>query len=1132
MRQLLPEKMDSDAPSAGRQSDRLLPVVIPDHKLVRCIGRGSYGEVWLAQNMMGAYRAVKIVYRKSFQNQRPFDRELSGIRKFEPISRSHEGFIDVLHVGMNAEHGYFYYLMELGDDQTSGQNINPENYSPKTLASEMSVREKLSFAECLRFGLALSYALVELHKHGLVHRDVKPSNIIFVNGVLKLADIGLVAEINEARSYVGTEGFIPPEGPGTPQADIYSLGKVLYEASTGKDRHEFPDLPTKLEEFLDDSGFLELNEIILHACDNDVRKRYRSALDMHSDLLLLAGGKSVRRLKLLERRLAQFKRIASISTLVLAVSAVIIYQAYREWENAVEWRQRQIGENVAYGNRAVESGDLLGALPYFAEALQLDKGNLKREAPHRLQFGSTLAQCPKLIQMWFLGHEVRDGEFSPDGKKVIIPEFLGKVQIYDLHSGALYSHSFGHGIGIWSAVFSPDGKSVLTVSSERNTACVWDAVSLEELHILSHPARVYNARYSLDGLSIVTSCKDGVARVWDAKTGRLKLLLKGHSDVIRFASFSSDGQLIITASQDNTARIWNAKTGQPVGVPLQHGSWVNYAAFSPDNQLVVTACSDHKAQIWEVATGRRILIDLDHNNGVESAEFSPDGRMIVTASLDGTARLWDIENLQSPESNFVLRHSAGVTHASFSPDGHSIITTCTDGSVRIWDLVGITVPPLPRRYLYSQDGSRFLTITDNFLQVWNAASNKSISPLIAVNSSLEKAEFNRNGHFIVSVSKTNGTNHLIQVLDSLTGKVIAPAFQVSNPINGVALSDDGERLVTFGGNIAQIWDVLTQTNLSPPLLHDEPVNSAFFNPEGNCMASISGTKLYVWRADGQAAFAPLNHLRPVSYAAFSRNGSLIVTCCSDNQIYKCFAQVWDAATGRPIGAQLNHADGVLFASFSSDGHRVVTASEDYTAVVWDIASGIQLIPPLRHEDKVRTAVFSSDGKWIVTASADKTARVWSTETGDPLTPPLRHLTPLMSAKFLPGNSRIITSDETGDTWTWNLPSVGMPVEDIRKIACLLSGNATSSSQSSSSQSESFQIIWQQLRAKYPSSFTTSPQEIAAWYEFEAEESEAHQQWFAAAFYLKRLLSVCPDDRSLVERFACATQGLKTDDRLK
>src|SRR3954447_2102305 len=107
----------------GKASPSSIPS-IPDHTLIRCIGRGSYGEVWLAQNVFGVFRAVKIVYARNFPNPAPFKREFNGIQKFEPVSRSHDGFIDILQVGQNEEAGYFYYVMELGDDAESGQNIN------------------------------------------------------------------------------------------------------------------------------------------------------------------------------------------------------------------------------------------------------------------------------------------------------------------------------------------------------------------------------------------------------------------------------------------------------------------------------------------------------------------------------------------------------------------------------------------------------------------------------------------------------------------------------------------------------------------------------------------------------------------------------------------------------------------------------------------------------------------------------------------------------------------------------------------------------------------------------------------------------------------------------------------------
>ena len=91
-----------------------LPPTIPDHELLKKIGGGSYGEVWLARNILGCWRAVKIVYRNSFDHDRPFEREFAGIQKFEPISRTHESQVDILHVGRGE--GYFYYVMELADD--------------------------------------------------------------------------------------------------------------------------------------------------------------------------------------------------------------------------------------------------------------------------------------------------------------------------------------------------------------------------------------------------------------------------------------------------------------------------------------------------------------------------------------------------------------------------------------------------------------------------------------------------------------------------------------------------------------------------------------------------------------------------------------------------------------------------------------------------------------------------------------------------------------------------------------------------------------------------------------------------------------------------------------------------------
>jgi hypothetical protein len=264
------------------------PPPIPNHRLIRMIGRGSYGEVWLAEDEIGSYHAVKVVYQRAFHIAAPYERELRGLQKFTPISRRHHGLVHVLHVGRNNPEGYFFCIMELGDDKSSGQQIVPATYSPHTLASELE-SGKLPLPRCIQLGLELTSALQFLHDQQLVHRDIKPSNIVFVNRSPKLADIGLVTEAaaeGKERTFVGTEGYIAPEGPGTVAADIYSLGKVLYEACTGRDRREFPSLSGTLVV----SGGQELavfNDLVLKACHPEVKHRYQSASQLRADLLKL-----------------------------------------------------------------------------------------------------------------------------------------------------------------------------------------------------------------------------------------------------------------------------------------------------------------------------------------------------------------------------------------------------------------------------------------------------------------------------------------------------------------------------------------------------------------------------------------------------------------------------------------------------------------------------------------------------------------------------------------------------------------------------------------------------------------------------------------------------------------------------
>ena len=267
----------------------------PDYELVDPpFGHGAYGKVWLARNAVGQWQALKVVYRSNFgENGDPYEREFNGISRYKPVSDKHPGLLRVDFVSKKRS-GFFYYVMELGDSLEPGWEQNPPAYKPRDLGSERTRMpgRRLPVRECLRIGLELADALHFLHQQGLTHRDIKPQNIIFVNGHAKLADVGLIADIrpaDEERTFVGTPGYMPPppERPGTPQADIYALGMVLYVLSTGRHSAFFPEISTTLVEDKDPAAFFPLNSVILTACQPDCSQRYASASEMHQALAKL-----------------------------------------------------------------------------------------------------------------------------------------------------------------------------------------------------------------------------------------------------------------------------------------------------------------------------------------------------------------------------------------------------------------------------------------------------------------------------------------------------------------------------------------------------------------------------------------------------------------------------------------------------------------------------------------------------------------------------------------------------------------------------------------------------------------------------------------------------------------------------
>jgi serine/threonine protein kinase len=200
---------------------------------------------------------------------------------------NHPNLLRLLHVGRDDAAGFYWYIMELADDEFSGQMIVPERYSPKDLGKELTQRGALPVRECVELMLPLVSALEYVHSKDLVHRDIKPANVIFVAGIPKLADIGLVTAIRgpgSRQTQVFTPGYMVAELLGTPAGDFYGLGKILYEACTGQDRQQFPELPQAAVEGPHATELFLLNPIILKACETTPQRNYQSAADLRADL--------------------------------------------------------------------------------------------------------------------------------------------------------------------------------------------------------------------------------------------------------------------------------------------------------------------------------------------------------------------------------------------------------------------------------------------------------------------------------------------------------------------------------------------------------------------------------------------------------------------------------------------------------------------------------------------------------------------------------------------------------------------------------------------------------------------------------------------------------------------------------
>ncbi len=594
----------------------------------------------------------------------------------------------------------------------------------------------------------------------------------------------------------------------------------------------------------------------------------------------------------------------------------------------------------------------------------------------------SFTQEPKL--MLPIGHSlgVATAVFSPDGKRLVTASLDNTVKIWEVSSGLLLANLMGHTDTVVTASFSPNGKLILT-AGEDGTAKLWDANSTALItDIKAHEGKIRFASFSPDGKKFFTAALNGSVKLWDVATGKLLVDLKRHNQMVTEAWFNSNGKKILTSSIDSTAKIWDAETGKILIDFKDHKNEVYSISINSSGKKAVTGSADSTAKVWDAETGK-ILFDLKKDKGVLwYTIFSPDEEKILTVSDNGSTKIWDAETgklLHELEGSKKEKnpYSDVVVVAFFSPDGNKILTGTLECSIKIWDVAtGKLLKEIKDKkdFLnsasFSPDGKKFaLALAWAHTEIWDVDNGSMLADLKG------RANYIKGFNYTSDSKRIFVTNQFgsAKILDAENGSQIAnlPADENSNEGVSAYFSPDGKKIIAVAhDNVARMYDAVTGALLLDLRGHSQPVFEAFFSPDGkkNYTSSFDST-CKIWDAiTGKILFS---FKTPYSLPSIrlSPDGKILATYFLDS-----IAKIWNTENGQPI-VEINNREIILNLYFSPDGKKIHTESPDITDKIWDAASGKLLYELKEPNSRFQTITFSPDGKKIIFISEKRKTRI-------------------------------------------------------------------------------------------------------------------------------------------------------------